>query len=143
MTNDQIREFVDRFTRAWESQDVAKISDCYTADCVLVSPIFSTVRGHAAVEHSYADLFKAFALKKISVDDVVIGNEDPPRAVVVWKLESTHVGEVFGMPPSGKPIERTVAFILTLQDGKIAREVRIYDFTSMLVQLGVLRVKPA
>jgi steroid delta-isomerase-like uncharacterized protein len=143
MTNDQIREFLDRFKQAWESQDVTKISDCYAADCVLVSPIFSTLRGHDAVKQSYGDLFKAFALKRIKVDDVVIGNEEPPRAVLVWKLESTHVGEVFGMPASGKPIDRTIAFILTLKDGKIAKEVRIYDFTSMLVQLGVLRVKPA
>lgn len=107
-----------------------------------MSPIFSTLHGHDAVEHSYADLFKAFALQQIKADEVVIGSGEPPRAVVVWKLESTHVGEVFGMPPSGKRIERTVAFILTLKDGKIVKEVRIYDFTSMLMQLGVLRVKP-
>ncbi len=109
---------------------------------MLVSPIFSTLHGHDAVERSYADLFKVFAKWKIKVDDVVISTEEPPRAVLVWKAESTHVGEVFGMPASGKRIERTVAFILTLANGKIAREVRIYDFTSMLVQLGVLRVKP-
>jgi hypothetical protein len=34
-----------------------------------------------------------------------------------------------------------MAFVQSMTDGKIAREARIYDFTSMLVQLGVLRVK--
>lgn len=73
----------------------------------------------------------------------MIGNEDPPRAVIVWNVQSTHVGEVFGMPASGKRIDRTIAYILTLRDGRITKEVRIYDFTSMLIQLGVLRAKPA
>jgi hypothetical protein len=35
------------------------------------------------------------------------------------------------------------SFLFFLADGKIAREIRIYDFTGILVQLGVLRAKPA
>ncbi len=143
MTSDEIRSFLDRFMHAWESQNVKALSDCYAEDCVVVSPIFRTLRGRAEVEKSYGDLFKAFATEKVRVDDVVIGNEDPPRAVVVWNVQSTHIGEVFGMPPSGKRIERTIAYLLTLKDGLIAKEVRIYDFTNMLMQLGVLRAKPA
>lgn len=143
MTNDEIRSFLDRFMHAWESQDVKALSTCYAEDCVVISPIFRTLRGRAAVERSYGDLFRAFAMQKVRVDDVVIGNEDPPRAVVVWNVQSTHVGEVFGMPASGKRIERTIAYVLTLTDGVISKEVRIYDFTSMLMQLGVLRAKPA
>ena len=57
-------------------------------------------------------------------------------------MKSTHIGEVFGVPPSGKQIERTIAYFLTFKDGLITREVRLYDFTSMLMQLGVLRAKP-
>ena len=91
---------------------------------------------------SFTELFKAFETQQITVQDVVIGNDNPPRAVVVWKLQSTHVGEVFGLPASGKRIERTIAYILTLRDGLITKETRIYDFTSMLMQLGALRAKP-
>ncbi|MDP2055935.1 MAG: hypothetical protein Q8L75_20040 [Acidobacteriota bacterium] len=39
-------------------------------------------------------------------------------------------------------IQRTIAYFLTLKDGLIVRETRLYDFTSMLMQLGVLRAKP-
>ena len=53
------------------------------------------------------------------MEDIVIGNDEPPRAVMVWKLQSTHVGEMFGMPASGKRIDRTIAFVLTLRDGLI------------------------
>jgi steroid delta-isomerase-like uncharacterized protein len=143
MTNDEIRSFLERFRQSWEAQDVKALVACYADECVVVSPIFSTVHGRAHVEKSFTDLFKAFGMPKIKVEDVVIGNDEPPRAVVVWNLQSTHIGEVFGMPPSGKRIDRTVAFILTLKDGLISKEVRIYDYTSMLMQLGVLRAKPA
>ena len=142
MTNAEVRSFLDRFVHAWQSQDVSALGACYTDDCVVVSPIFSTLRGRTAVEKSYTDLFKALAVRNVRVDDTVIGSEEPARAVVVWNVQSTHVGEVFGMPATGKNIERTVAYFLTLEDGRISKELRIYDFTSMLMQLGVLRAKP-
>jgi len=109
----------------------------------VVSPIFSKLKGKAQVEKSYVDLFRAFDPQSVRVDDLVIANDVPARAVVVLTVQSTHIGEIFGMPPSGKRIEQTIAFILTLKDGCIAKDVRIYDFTSMLIQLGVLRAKPA
>jgi len=143
MTNAEIRTFLDRFVHAWETQDVKTLGACYTSDCVVVSPIFSTLRGRSEVEKSYADLFKVFSTQKVRVDDTVISNEEPPRAVIVWNVQSTHVGEVFGVPGTGKRIERTVAYFLTLRDSQIVKEVRIYDYTNMLMQLGVLRAKPA
>jgi steroid delta-isomerase-like uncharacterized protein len=143
MTNDDIRSFLERFRHAWERQDVNELVSFYAQDCVVVSPIFNTLNHKSQVEKSYTDFFKALAIQKIDVEDIVIGNEDPPRAVVVWDVHATHVGEMFGMPASGKRIERTSAFILTFKEGLITKEFRIYDFTSMLIQLGALRAKPA
>ena len=143
MTNDEIRSFLDQFAHAWQRRDAAALGACYTDDCVVVSPIFRTLKGRAQVEKSYVDIFNAFDPQIVRVDDVVIGSEVPARAVVVWNVHNVHIGEIFGMPASGKRIEQTIAYVLTLRDGRIAREVRIYDFTSLLMQVGVLRAKPA
>lgn len=143
MTHDDVRSFLDRFVRAWEHQDVPALVACYADDCVVVSPIFHTINGRAQVERSYGDLFRAFAHQTVHIDDIIISTEEPVRAVIVWTVQSTHVGEIFGMPASGKHIERTLAYILTLREGHITKEVRMYDFTNMLIQLGVLRAKPA
>jgi hypothetical protein len=35
------------------------------------------------------------------------------------------------------------SFLFFFADGRIKREIRIYDFTGILVQLGVLKAKPA
>ena len=142
MTTAEVRAFIDRFLHAWQSQDSAALGACYADNCVVVSPIFSTLNGRSAVVKSYSDLFKALAVRDIRLDDTVIDSSGPTRAVIVWTVQSVHVGEVFGMKATGKNIERTVAFFLTLENDKISREVRLYDFTSMLMQLGVLRAKP-
>jgi steroid delta-isomerase-like uncharacterized protein len=143
MTSDEIRGFLEGFVRAWERHDLQSLVSCYADDCVITSPIFHTITGRSQLERSYTDLFRAFTHQSIRVDDVVISDETPARAVIVWTVQSRHDGEIFGMPASGKRIERTVVFILTFRDGRIAKEVRIYDFTSMLMQLGVLRAKTA
>ena len=142
MTNDDIRSFLERFQHAWERRDVGAVVECYADNCVVVSPIFNTLHDRSQVEKSYVDFFKAFEVLEVKIEDAVISNEEPPRAAVVWTAQAKHVGEVFGMPASGKRIERTTAFIFTFKDGLIAKETRIYDFTSMLIQLGALRAKP-
>jgi predicted ester cyclase len=58
-------------------------------------------------------------------------------------VRSTHTGEIFGVPGTGKRIERTIAYFLTFRNGTIINERRVYDFTNMLMQLGVLKAKPA
>jgi steroid delta-isomerase-like uncharacterized protein len=141
MTREAIKAFYDGFIRAWERQDVAALSACYSDDCVVESPIFHTLNGRAEVERSYSELFRAFAHQTVRVDELVICDEPEDRAVIVWTVQSSHVGEIMGVPASGKRIERTLAYFQTLGDGQIVKEARIYDFTAMLMQLGVLKVK--
>jgi hypothetical protein len=47
-----------------------------------------------------------------------------------------------GVSASGKPFHLTVAFLYELKDRRIVRERRIYDFTGLLVQVGLLKAKP-
>src|SRR5689334_19965171 len=113
MSSDEIRSFLERFRQAWERQDVKALMPFYADDCVVVSPIFGTLAGKARVEKQFEDLFKAFQTHQLTLVDTVIGDETPPRAVIVWNFQSSQIGEVFGMPPSGKRVERTIAFLLT------------------------------
>ena len=119
MTNADVRAFLDRFVHAWESQDVPALAACYADDCVVVSPIFNTLHGPRRRGEVVRRSVQGVGIRKVRVDDTVIGSEEPTRAVVVWNVQSTHVGEVFGMPGTGKTIERTVAYFLTIEDGKI------------------------
>ncbi len=63
--------------------------------------------------------------------------------MTVVSIEATHIGEFLGMPPTGKRFIMPAVFFYQLENGKIVRERRIYDFTGLLVQIGVLKAKPA
>jgi steroid delta-isomerase-like uncharacterized protein len=143
MTTAEIRAFCDRFVKTWEREDAAGLAACYTEDCEVNSPIFHTLHGPVEVEKSFRDLFKALTDYKIQVDAVVVDHEEGARAVLLWTAQSTHRGELFGMPGTGRRIENQVAIILTFRGDKISHDRRIYDFTRMLMQLGVLRAKTA
>lgn len=143
MTADEIRAALDRFTGAWERQDLPALSACYADECVVASPIFGTLKGRGQVEKSYGDLFQAFSGPSVRLDDLIVEQGEPARAVILWTVQSIHAGEVFGMPGTGRKIERTMAYFFTFRGGLIVEERRVYDFTSMLMQLGVLKAKPA
>jgi steroid delta-isomerase-like uncharacterized protein len=141
LQRDQIRPFLDAFAAAWQRRDVAAVVQSYTDDCEIISPIFGTVSGRSAVEASFRDLFAAFTDTRVRVDDVII-DVDGTRAVALWAVRSTHEGPMFGMPGTGKKVDVPMVLVLTFRDGRIVRELRIYDFTRMLLALGIMRAKP-
>lgn len=143
MTSAEIRTFCERFAGAWVREDVDALTACYADDCEVISPIFRTLRGRTEVEGSFRDLFKALSDYNIQVNDIIVDHDGGERAVLVWTAQSTHRGEIFGMPGTGRRIENEVAFIFRFQGDKIALDRRIYDFTRMLMQIGVLKAKTA
>jgi predicted ester cyclase len=63
--------------------------------------------------------------------------------VLVATLEGTDIGGFMGLAPSGKRFKFSAVFVYEFHERKIVREQRIYDFTSVLMQIGVLKAKPA
>ena len=48
-----------------------------------------------------------------------------------------------GMEPTGRAVKTSIAFLYELRDGLIVTEHRIYDFTGVLIQIGMLKAKPS
>jgi len=98
------------------------------------------VRGRDAV----ARVSKAWAA---AFPDVVHRREllliDGDEVVELEELSGTDSGGFMGLTPSGKSFTSRLVRMYTLRDGLIARERRIYDFTGLLVQIGVLKARPA
>jgi predicted ester cyclase len=68
---------------------------------------------------------------------------DGRRAAQLATMTGTHVGGFLGLPPSGRRFQVPVVFLYTFADGRVIDERRVYDFTGMLMQVGVLKAKPA
>jgi steroid delta-isomerase-like uncharacterized protein len=140
MTRTEIEAFLERHFASSDRRDADALAADHTIDGVIMSPIFTTVHGRPAIADSYRTMFKTFPDLKLTLDDMII---EAPRVAVFQTLSGTHESEFFGLPGTKRRIELLVARYFVFENGLIARERRIYDFTGMLVQLGVLRAKPA
>jgi len=60
------------------------------------------------------------------------------RVVARWTGSGTHVGEVNGIPPTGKKIRVDAISIHRMQGGKIAETWEVWDTLGFLQQLGVV-----
>jgi steroid delta-isomerase-like uncharacterized protein len=143
MTHDEIHAFVDRYIDAWRREDVPALVACYAPMAEILSPMFHQVVGESAITSSFHDVFRVFGGFEIKVDDVIIDTMGEIRVVLVLTATTTHRGDVFGHPASGRRVPNPVVFILRLENGRIVFERRFYDFTGLLMQLGILKAKSA
>jgi steroid delta-isomerase-like uncharacterized protein len=140
MTRAEFQAIVDRFQQAFDRRDPVALASFHTEDGVVESPMFATLRGRKAIEDSQRAFFLAFPDAAQTIDQVVI---DPPHIALFATMQATHVNEFFGLPGTGRRIEFRGGRLFRMEGDLIAHERRIYDFTGLLVQVGVLRAKPA
>ncbi len=141
MKRDELTALVERYLDAWTRKEPDAIAKYHAADGVAESPMYATLRGRQAIEEAARAFFTSFPDATQTIEATIV---DPPYAATFSKVNATHVNEFFGLPGTGRRIEFRNARLLTLDgDGLIVHERRVYDFTGLLVQIGVLRAKPA
>lgn len=141
MTNDEIRSFVGCHTKAWNDRDPVALSSNHTESGIVVSPMFRRVEGRSEIRRTYSELFSAFPDWDIHYDEPIV---EGSRLVLFFSVLATHQGEFMGVAGSHRrcSFDGVSLFRLT-PDLLIAEERRVYDFTHLLIQLGVLRVRVA
>jgi steroid delta-isomerase-like uncharacterized protein len=140
MTRQQMQDFIERRSNAYEDLDAAALAADYAENAVIESPTAGVHTGPEAAERAFRAIFNAFLDLTTTLDNLVV---DGNNAAAVLLLEGTHIGEFLGIPPTGKRFTMPAVFFYQLENGKIVRERRIYDFTGLLVQIGALKAKPA
>lgn len=137
---DSIQQVLARHHEAYRQRDPKGLAANYAQDAAVSSPMFPHARGRAAIEHSFTKLFGVFPDWETTFDEPCI---DGTRAMQLCKVRATQKGEFMGLAPTGRRFEFECVLVFDVEDGLIVRERRIYDFTGLLIQLGVLRGKPA
>jgi steroid delta-isomerase-like uncharacterized protein len=136
---DVLAFFADRQVH-WNAHDVAALAAGHCEDGVIQSPMHGKRQGREAIADSYAALFGAFPDWRFTSDDMLI---DEDRVAQVFSAEATHVGEFMGMAGTNRRFRIHGVRMYNLSGGLIKVERRLYDFTALLIQVGVLRSKPA
>ncbi len=140
LTREELTALFDRRQEAFDNMDADALSRDYAEDCIVDSPAHGTLRGAAAVDRGRRAFFEAFPDLKLRIDQMVV---DGNTVVQVGTLEGTDIGGFMGLEPSGKSFKAPAVYIYEFRDRKIVHESRIYDFTGVLVQIGLLKAKPA
>jgi steroid delta-isomerase-like uncharacterized protein len=140
VTRQDIRALFTRRQQAWDRHDAVALAADHAEDGEVESPLAGgTARGRAALEKLHATYFRAFADLRLEEEELLI---DGNRVVLVGRMTGTDTGGFMGMPPSGRAVSVPIVFFYEVRDGLIARERRVYDFTGVLVQVGLLKAKP-
>ncbi len=63
---------------------------------------------------------------------------DGDKVAVMWRNVGTHVGEWFGVPPTGKSATVQGVDIHLLRDGRLAEHWDVVDVFGMMVQIGAV-----
>jgi steroid delta-isomerase-like uncharacterized protein len=140
MSRDELIAFCHTRVEAWHRRDPAALAAGHAERGTVESPIFAKVVGREAIQDSYESLFQSFP-------DWTMDNEEPlidgNRVAVPFTAKATHAGRFMGLDGTGRRCEIHGVLLMDMADGLIAHERRVYDFTGLLIQLGVLRGKPA
>jgi steroid delta-isomerase-like uncharacterized protein len=140
MTSDEVLDLVRRWQDAFERRDLATYTALYAETAVLESPMVGVVRGRGAITRVIAKQWAAFPDSTFALEPPLV---DGDNVAIAASVSGHHDGEFMGLAPSGKTFQVPVVFMMTLREGTIIHERRVYDFTGFLVQVGVLKAKPA
>jgi steroid delta-isomerase-like uncharacterized protein len=134
--NESIRLFVDELMAALNAHDVDRAAAFYAPDYeeLDVAQVAVPV-GPAGIRRTLTHYLRAFPDLQLTLDDLIV---DGHRAVLVWTLRGTHHGTFMRIPPSGREVAVRGTSVLTIEDGKIRRGLRIWDLAGLLRTLGLL-----
>ena len=140
-SRDQMLDLCRRWQAALGRPDLEALAGLYAETAELESPIAGNHHpGREGVIKATDAFFSAFPDASLTFEGPIV---DGQRAAIVADVTGKHVGHFMGMAPTGRPIHFQLVFVLDTRDGLIVRDRRIYDFTGLLLQVGVLKAKPA
>jgi predicted ester cyclase len=140
MTRPEIEALFAKREEALAQHDPSAFTALYAADAVVESPTAGrVVRGREEIEALARAWFSGFP-------DVIFKRValliDGDRAAWVGEVEGTDDGGFLGLAPTRKAFRLAMLMLSTVRDSAIVHEQRIYDFTGMLIQIGILKAKP-
>jgi steroid delta-isomerase-like uncharacterized protein len=140
MTREEILDLCAKWKDALARRDLDALAEFYADDAVVESPLAGTMNGRESIAQAHGAILASFPDLTHTFEAPIV---DGDRAALVAENGGTHTGRIMGLAPTGRAFKFRLVFLLDFRDGRIVRDRRIYDFTGLLVQVGVLKAKPA
>ena len=99
---------------------------------VVVVTAQGDIVGIEAVKDFYMNYLNGFSDIEFTILDAFGQGE---RIVKHWNFKGTHTGDFFGIPATGNKLDLSGTTLVTMKDGKIAKEQDFFDMQSLILQL--------
>jgi predicted ester cyclase len=119
--------------------DAAGLARHHAVDGILESPLSGVSHGREEIEKSYTLSFRVLPDVKLTQESLLI---DGSRAASLLIMSGSGHAGLMGLPAAMRAFSVPIVSLYEFENGLIARERRIYDFTGLLIQIGVLKAKP-
>ena len=126
-----IAMYQDTWLRFLNGETSVVNEERFQEDVVVVTSQGDLVGIEACKKH-YMNFLTGFSNIEFTIPEVIgQGN----RLVKHWNFKGIHTGDFFGMPASGNKLNLSGTTLVTIKDGKIAKEHDFFDMMSMVGQL--------
>jgi steroid delta-isomerase-like uncharacterized protein len=134
MTDRTNIDIIESSFEGWNAHDFDKIAAHVSSDYVFETDALpSPVQGRDAFIDFARAYLTAFPDLHFTLTDV-FASED--RVVVTWSASGTHLGELRGLAPTGRPMHVDGCTIARFRDGKLTRQRAFWDSAAIFRQLG-------
>jgi steroid delta-isomerase-like uncharacterized protein len=125
---------VRRGVDAWNAHDWETYVAGYAPDAVTHG--MPGVSDNDSLGTLYAAIWQGVPDARMTIDEIV---EQGDRVAVRMTMRGTHGGDLFGAPPSGKPVEMPMITMLRFDDrSRVAERWTVADNLALLQQIGAL-----
>lgn len=139
MVREDIVAFFGQRQEFWRTRNASALANGHAANGRVSSPMWRELFGRDAILESYRQLFETFPDWEFQGEAMLI---DGNRVAQSFSATATLEGEFMGLPPTHRRCQIEGVRLYEMKDGLIQTERRLYDFTGLLIQVGVLRSKP-
>jgi len=137
MTRDEIAALFARRVEAWARKDAAALAADHAEDAVAESPVQGRIVGRARIQEVYSNWMTSFPDLSFTHNELVV---ELPRIAQFFRIRGTQTAPFGGIPATGRRFEINGVLLFTLgPDDLFVHELRLYDVTKMLMQLGALK----
>jgi sigma-B regulation protein RsbU (phosphoserine phosphatase) len=137
LTRQVALELVEQLVDAVNGHDTERLVSFYTDNATLVSPVAGEITGRAEIAKWWKTTFSLFPDWTVSLSQVLVDGE---RVAFFGTAAATDRNGWFGQPPTGERFEYRAIVVLTLEQGRIARDERIYDLSGLLERFEKARL---
>jgi len=134
--NYQVEKDIEMYINLWDvfiyNRDTSVINSQYfTEDCIVVTAQGDIV-GIDAVKEYYTNYLNGFTEIEWEIKETFgQGN----KLIKHYNFKGKHTGDFFGIPASGNYLDLSATTIVTMRDGRIAKEHDFYNMQAILDQL--------